>query len=383
MISHVCKICSGMLQLLPVPQVDSAILSDGRVLGTQLEKASCISCGVATHINPIPDLQVKASYGEEYSLSAASPLADKDRAQAYAKILVGRLSPCDNVMEIGCGSGNLLRVMGERWEESHFYGIDPALPTDIVSSGKVQYARTFFDTGIKDLINKQFDLIYSINVIEHVSSATEFFDLAADLLLPDGHLVIICPASEPPNLELLFYDHLYTYTPISLATIAEKSGFSFVESVERLLTVGDFQLIIFRKSEDIERRTDIPHKSAAAALTSRRATYLNAWKSLDGALIARTSHAEHLAIFGAGQMAALIRAYAPQVWDKVELLVMDSIEDAWKFDKPIGSYEEQLGRLKQGYAVIVATAPAAQQKLTERFVNDGVLSIRFDDIISH
>lgn len=368
------------MQPLPVPKTNRAMLSDGRILGVALEKASCLSCGLAAHISELTDDLVKAAYGESYALSTSSPLADKARAQNYATALVNNLHPAKRVLEIGCGSGSLLQEMTSRWHNSFFVGIDPALPNEIISTERTRYVRAFFDASAKGDLGETFDLIFSINVIEHVSSPAEFFALASELLTPDGQLAVICPAAYPPNVELMFYDHLRTFTADALAVTAMASGLSLVSSTGNLPQLGDFQVAIFSRAPQRGNTLARPIEGNELALAKSRAAYLNAWGKLEDELLARTDDSAHIAMFGAGQMAALIRAYAPLVWGKVKLLVMDNVDDAWRLDKPVSNYVENTTKLKK-YPVILAVSPGVQAKLAERLTKDGLTAIRFDDLI--
>ncbi|UHL63248.1 class I SAM-dependent methyltransferase [Paralcaligenes sp. KSB-10] len=345
-----------------------------------LEKASCLSCGLAAHVNELAEDSVKTAYDESYALSTSSPLADKARAQNYAKTLVNNFHPAKRVLEIGCGSGNLLQEMTSRWHNSFFVGIDPALPNEIISTERTQYVRAFFDASAKGGLSKKFDLIFSINVIEHINSPTEFFALASELLTPDGQLAVICPAAHPPNVELMFYDHLHTFTAGALAVTAMASGLSLVSSIENLPQLGDFQLATFCQAPQRDNTLARPFEGGELALAKLRAAYLNAWGKLEDTLLARTDDSPHIAMFGAGQMAALIRAYAPLVWKKVKLLVMDNVDDAWQLDKPVDNYLENVTKLKK-YPIILAVSPRVQAKLAERLTQDGLTAIRFDDLI--
>ena len=373
-----CPVCAGTLQVLPVPRPDRAILSDGRIVALPLAKGSCVSCGLACHLKPADQATIRSFYEDSYSLSAASPAADHTRAAAYATCLADIAQMPSRALEIGCGSGNLLKALRTHWPASVLFGIDPALPAHITDVPGITYWRDFFDGLPQRAGGKSYDLIFSINVIEHLHSPRDFFALSATLLAPDGKFVIVCPSSEPANLELLFHDHLHTFTFESLALMANACGLVAVRRELHLPGLGDFQLAVF------SRTANMPSSPASnpEALTANRRAYLHAWAQVDDALLWRIGDANEVAMFGGGQMAAMLRCYAPLTWERVSLLLMDNTDDAWSLGKPVASYIAQAAALK-GRRVIVATAPASQAEVAARLAADRIATVRFDDIITH
>jgi len=190
-----CRLCGGRLLHLPIPIIGKSMLSDGRILQKSLKKTSCLSCGVASHVESLAEETVKNVYdSDDYSLATASPAADKVRAIAYVKALAQLVEPSKNILEIGCGSGSLLNELQALWPESSFVGIDPAVP-DIPSQNKrIHYIKGFFYDYLAR--EKSFNLIFSVNVIEHVSAPHEFFKFAFELLSPEGQLAVFCPTKE-------------------------------------------------------------------------------------------------------------------------------------------------------------------------------------------
>lgn len=80
-------------------------------------------------------------------------------------------------------------------------------------------------------------------------------------------------------------------------------------------------------------------------------------------------------------MASLLRGYAPRTWGRVETIILDGIAEAWKLNKPVVSYTDAVPQLRSA-AVLIATAPRAQQALAERLQGDGLRPICYDDLIA-
>lgn len=375
---RVCTLCQGDLLALPLPHPARAMLSDGRCLDRPLAKTACINCGLVAHAQQLSDTEIRGVYGEEYALAEASPAADEARARAYAGALTRLLSPGQRVLEIGCGSGALTRQLHDHWPQATLVGIDPAVPESAETAGRIAFRRGFFETFAQD--EEKFDLIFSVNVIEHVADPAEFFSRAADLLGPGGRLAMFCPASVPPNLELLFHDHLYTFSAVALARLAGRAGLAPQLQLDRVEGVGDFQFLVFAQVDGIEPQTALS-AGAGAALAQSRTAYLEAWSALEAALCTRIGAASRVVLFGGGQMAALLRAYAPALWARADMLVMDNAGDAWAFDKPVCDYGDVRETLR-GVAAVIATAPSAHAFLASRLAADGLVPVRFDDLIT-
>jgi hypothetical protein len=114
-------------------------------------------------------------------------------------------------------------------------------------------------------------------------------------------------------------------------------------------------------------------------LQRARRDYLQRWAGLDETLLERCRCFPHLRAFGGGQTAALLRAYAPETWKRIEILVLDEVEEAWVLDRPVASYLEAL-RHPEG-PVLIAASPRLQNAIAERLDRDGFEPIKWNDVI--
>jgi uncharacterized heparinase superfamily protein len=110
-----------------------------------------------------------------------------------------------------------------------------------------------------------------------------------------------------------------------------------------------------------------------------RAAYMANWSLLDRLLLKRISEARRLALFGAGEVASLLRAYAPETWHRASMLVVDNLAGCRALGLPIVEYS----RLDSGLVdvVIVATHPRSQPSIASRLIRDGFQPICFNDWI--
>lgn len=329
-----------------------------------LDKVGCRSCGLIRHREPLSPAEVAAIYTEDYGLPAQSSLADDARSEAYARVVASAFDGTpglDRLLEVGCGSGATARFLAQMLPVREVRGLDPALPDHASgTAGKVTLARGLLDDRSGPDWH-DFAAAVSINTIEHTPDPVDFLAAIRARLRPDGRAVVICPIATPANCELLFFDHLWTLSPAAFAAFATAAGFR----VSRTLVLGGalacFQGFVLEKGS-----ADEP---GPVANPDEAVRYLAAWQGLDDLWCDRLDAlGGRVQIFGAGQMAAVIRAYAPRTWARAERLVVDNPADAW-----------DLGRVEQylpadhalSYRTIVAVNPLAKGAVAERIRRDG------------
>ena len=106
-----------------------------------------------------------------------------------------------SVLEIGCGSGILINELKLIYPNITFEGIEPF-------KGGHNKFKKYFNTinkvdviheKVEDLnINKKYDLIFSINVFEHVEDWEKYILKTSKLLNKSGKNVILCPNYDFP-----------------------------------------------------------------------------------------------------------------------------------------------------------------------------------------
>lgn len=353
------------------------MVSDGRVVSAALAKASCRVCGCAVHLASVDTVMERYSFGAAYALPSAAPNADSERARSYLDLLSSRVATPSRVLEMGCGSGRLLRELAALWPDADLVGVDPALPDGLPGGGRLTYLRGGFDAAPSG----PFDLIVSINAIEHVPDPGALLGAIAERLSPDGQAAVVCPAATPPNVELLMFDHLYSLTRPAVEMLGRRAGLAIGGYESAPVEVGDFQLMILHHAPvEAPAEADHRNRSEAGAIHHARSGYLEAWLGLQQHLVSRRRPGRPLLMFGAGQMAALLRAYAPDVWRDTAFLVMDNPQDAWTLGKPVQQLNlDHIAGLDAD--VVIATKPSSQAGAAARLRAGGLQVIRFDDLI--
>lgn len=101
-----------------------------------------------------------------------------------------------NILEVGCGSGILLSMLAEAYSQYNFFGLEPF--GDGFSNLR-EINSTVRKMGVNIEIEgyeyhtSKYDLIYCVNVFEHVNDWRDFLNWAHEHLNHDGVFVVLCP----------------------------------------------------------------------------------------------------------------------------------------------------------------------------------------------
>ncbi len=107
-----------------------------------------------------------------------------------------RAGSCNDVLEVGCGSGNYLEVV-RGLSGVRVAGIDPSSAMLEQLTARVQNAEV--QVALAEAIpypDRSFDLIYSVDVIHHVKDRPKWFREAARLLRPGGRVVTVTDSEQ-------------------------------------------------------------------------------------------------------------------------------------------------------------------------------------------
>jgi len=105
-----------------------------------------------------------------------------------------------NILEIGCGSCMLLGLLTEQNKKIKFIGIDPDINGfSIFKKIKNYLIKNLNLQVVKDYTSKKldlkFDLIFCVDVLEHVDNIDNLILFAKNKLSKNGKIIIICPNS--------------------------------------------------------------------------------------------------------------------------------------------------------------------------------------------
>ena len=104
----------------------------------------------------------------------------------------------DDVIEIGCGSGILLNLLSENFKDINFEGIDP-FGDGFDSLSNLNALSRENGVSIKNIgyeefsPNLKYNLIFCVNVFEHLYDWRNFLEKISFLLSQGGKIIILCP----------------------------------------------------------------------------------------------------------------------------------------------------------------------------------------------
>jgi ubiquinone/menaquinone biosynthesis C-methylase UbiE len=108
----------------------------------------------------------------------------------------GRLTPESSVLEVGCGTGNYLLSLHERIG-CRCVGVDPSAQMLAAARERASAIALVQGQGeALDFPGDTFDLVYSVDVIHHVTDRLAYFREAARVLKPGGRLCTVTDSAE-------------------------------------------------------------------------------------------------------------------------------------------------------------------------------------------
>ncbi len=157
-------------------------------------------------------------------------VARREVIQSFIKLQMPDSSKA-NVLEIGCGVGGNVELLGT---SGSYLGIDMHKPAiDYCSEKFPQFS--FKCARIEDIPQEfnsnKFDSIYILDVLEHLDNEVEILKSASSYLNESGKILVTVPAFQflwSPHDD--FVHHVRRYTKNSLSKILEESGYT----VERI-----------------------------------------------------------------------------------------------------------------------------------------------------
>ena len=116
----------------------------------------------------------------------------------HIKEFCKKLERNNNVLEIGSGSGILLNLLSDNFKDLNFEGIEPFgegfSSLTYLNSLSQQNGISIKNIGYEELSsNYKYDLIFCINVFEHLNDWQNFLDKMSFLLKKNGKLIVLCP----------------------------------------------------------------------------------------------------------------------------------------------------------------------------------------------
>jgi len=356
----------------------------GKLVPGPLGKALCGNCGAVQKVEAgrLADTNYYESKYTYYERPGAETF-DIVRYRALAQWIRDAVAPRrpSSVFDVGCGNGGTMRYLREAWPETYFAGIEPY--PDAVATARALGFDVTEGRLTKDFpVTRKFELVFSNNVLQHITDPVGFIHAQARLLAAGGQLVLSCPDGTEPSVELLMADQNFSLRRPHLEAIAARSGMR----VERYLPcpggpLRNEQLVVLRPFDGArqEEPTLVASNTIEAAYAGL-VSYLQAWSGLDAHLSNAIADAQRVFNFGGGLWSYVLAAYCPKYWAQVQCCLVDGFEGRC-IDKEVRPFESIA--LSPDDVLVLGTNPYVQPKLVDRMAVAGLRAVAWNKIIPH
>jgi len=387
----VCQVCgSNEWWNLPDPADGRAVTTAGRIVNEPLGKAQCAVCGFGqrVHARFLGDTDY---YEQDYAKYYDRPGTTQFHLARYRVLaewmnsILPRLSP-DRILDVGCGQGWAMEAMRVFYREAAIEGLEPSAFNSEVAREKgfaVYEARV----GKAKLPETKYDLVYSNNVIQHVTDAREFVESLKEMVSDDGVIVITCPDGSVPNIEILWSDQNFSFLPAHLIRLCKDIGFATISwfASPPSPSVPPAQMLLLSKDGRLRgggNGMEVPVPSLQEIYQSK-CDYLNSFRKIDVLISERTKACAHVYNFGASYWSSILAAYCPRYWQKVSACIVentDGIEPEFLGKRVL---ELQLVKPTDQDAVVLGTSPATHQTLNARLATSWKNVVSWDNFLSY
>jgi len=226
-----CRICGrSPLSELSVygnmPSVAQNLPDEGALRsdrGVDLRICQCEFCGVIQLDNdPVP------YYREVIRATGVSDEMRQFRSSQFSEFIDRFGLHGKKIIEIGCGSGENLRILKERDAEP--YGLEYSEKSIITAKSMgLNVYRGFVDSSDYKISDTLFDGFYTFSYLEHLPNPTEMLRGVYNNLSDGAYGIVEVPNTDMFLKEGVFYefmlDHLFYFTKDTLNTVLQLSGF--------------------------------------------------------------------------------------------------------------------------------------------------------------
>lgn len=286
-----------------------------------------------------------------------------------------------SILDVGCGAGWSMKATQRIYTNAMIEGVEPS----IANAQKARLAgfdvlSTRFGNGT--MLSRPYDLIYSNNVLQHVTDLPGYFqDLAANLAI-DGCIAMILPNATDASNEMLWCDHSFSFRPKDLLALAERAGLSVGnwQSNPPDNTLLNKQIIVLTKSGGSRINIDYLARALPSdVLFEQRSLYMSKWQDLDGELTRRTAGHNRIFNFGASMWTWLLAGYCPNYWDAVSACLVDGGSGRC-VDKAVASPADI--EFVEGDCIVLGVNPVNQTGFEERLRGRGADIVGWADKIN-
>lgn len=215
------------------------VTSDCRPLQGKVPIHVCNNCGhVQKKCSPTYNLNLSKIYQDYSAFSLTLGAEPKDFGQKVpitrTEQIFSNIAPAitngEHWLDIGTGSGVMLRCASAKMPKWQFYGQD-LTDAHCEKVEKINGVKEFY-SGALSQIYRKFDVVSAIHVLEHVLKPHEILLELSELLTQKGVLLIQLPDINQNPFDLYVYDHISHFSSQTLMNLV-KPYFEYVTIPKR------------------------------------------------------------------------------------------------------------------------------------------------------
>jgi SAM-dependent methyltransferase len=226
-----CYICSNISHQ-NILKASPSMSSDGQTIGLSINKEECENCGTirssdTSFLNDFYRNYYKlniANNDPQYIYNGVGMTKSKMHFEWIEKLVGNQMHKVNSIIEIGCGSGNLLNL----FNAENKYGVEPSEDA-AKHAHNIANVRNIGYEEIDD--SEKYDLILSTCVIEHTINPNDFLKKNWNIAHDNSLIIIGLPIQDAESFDVYFLDHLHHFTSKQFIYLCQKNGFT-VEKFE-------------------------------------------------------------------------------------------------------------------------------------------------------
>jgi len=387
----ICQVCGSNNWLdLPNPVPTRSVTTAGRILDEPLGKAQCSKCGFVQRIHA-QFLGYTDYYQQDYANYYNRPGTHQFHIQRYRVLVewmasvLRPLTPL-KILDVGCGQGWAMEAMKNMYTPAIIEGVEPSRYNSKVA---IENGFKVFEgvLGEVALPAKSYDLVYSNNVIQHVTNAREFVISLKGAVSNNGVIIVTCPDGTVPNIEILWSDQNFSFLPMHLMRLFKDVGFAVISWFPSPSSPSVPPAQMFFLSENPKYASGregmgipTPNIDEIYILKSK---YLESFKKIDEYICTKIEQCAQVFNFGASYWSSVLAAYCPNYWKKVSACIVDDadgIEHGF-----LGTEVVQLNSVStfDGCAIVLGTGPATHKTLRERLSASCMNTVSWENFIQY
>lgn len=311
---RICPVCSGNEWSAYFHSKNGKIMTgDQRIGEGKLDKVICNGCGVVSNKDQFTDQELETLYGEEYELNTYgreehlffTENGPIPRSQVFADWITPHFNISQGkATEVGCGEGLLLQKMQKNLPEIKFKGIDGSAKAISLAKAKKLDVRQALILNKDDVI-EQSDVIFLMNVIEHVEDLDGTIEALKNSITEKGRIIFCLPIQEFGGYDIVFAEHVWHFTTEHFKKVLNNNGLSTIHQDSKHPINHGIGLFVCEKSVS---KVDTSTPNETLTLSNTRDYWNRCFNEFNELIEGK--NLGRVAVFGSGEVLTLFLTFS-------------------------------------------------------------------------